>query len=109
MSNKRGKKLISGRERKKALSKIRIISVAAAVLLIAAIAIAAAAYTKKTGKSGSGKSDPAEEAGGGLAFPYEFADGKLKAASLFQYSGLNPDCNNEEGEDKHGKQNINRA
>lgn len=109
MSNKRGKKLISGRERKKALSKIRIISVAAAVLLIAAIAIAAAAYTKKTGKSGSGKSDPAEEAGGGLAFPYEFADGKLKVDSLFQYSGLNPDCDNEEGENIAALEIVNQS
>ena len=32
-------------------------------------------------------------------FPCELADGKLKVTSLFQYTGLNPDCNNEEGED----------
>ena len=109
MSNKRRKKLIPGRERKEALSKIRIISVVVAVILIAAIAIAAAAYTRKAGKSGNGKSDPAEEAGGDLIFPYEFADGKLKVDSLFQYSGLNPDCNNEEGEDIAALEIVNQS
>lgn len=31
-------------------------------------------------------------------FPYELEDGKLVVESLFQYSGFNPDCGDEEGE-----------
>lgn len=31
-------------------------------------------------------------------FPYELEEGKLEVTSLFQYSGSNPDCGDEEGE-----------
>lgn len=34
-----------------------------------------------------------------LTFPYELEDGKLELTSIFQFTGFNPDCNNEEGED----------
>ena len=94
MSNKRRKKHTPGRKRKKALSKIWIISVVVEVILIAGIA-KAAAYIRKMEKSGSGEPDSVGETGERITFPYELADGKMKAASLFQYSGLNPDCNNE--------------
>ena len=108
MSNKRRKKHTPGRKRKKALSKIWIISVVVAVILIAVIAIAAA-YIRKMEKSGSEKPDSAREMGERITFPYELADGKLKAASLFQYSGLNPDCNNEEGEDIAALEIVNQS
>lgn len=109
MNNKKRRKHISGRKRRKTLSKIWIISVIAAAILIAVIAIAAAVYTRKAEKSGSGKPDSAEETGEGLAFPYELAEGKLQVASLFQYSGLNPDCNNEEGEDIAALEIVNQS
>lgn len=35
----------------------------------------------------------------GLEFPYKLEDGKLEVASVFQFTGINPDCNDEEGED----------
>ena len=35
----------------------------------------------------------------GLEFPYEFEEEKLSMESLFQYSGINPDAQNEECED----------
>lgn len=108
MSNRR-KKRIPGRKKKKSLSKTWTIAAIAVAVLIAAIAIAAAAYTRKAGKAGSDKSDPAEETGGELTFPYELAEGKLKADSLFQYSGLNPDCNNEEGEDIAALEIVNQS
>ena len=108
MSNKRRKKHTPGRKSKKALSKIWIISVVVAAILIAAIAIAAA-YIRKMEKSGSEKPDSAREMGERITFPYELADGKLKAASLFQYSGLNPDCNNEEGEDIAALEIVNQS
>lgn len=34
----------------------------------------------------------------GLSFPYTLADGKLEVTSIFQYSGGNPDCDDEMGE-----------
>lgn len=34
-----------------------------------------------------------------LQFPYQLEDGKLEVTSLFQFTGFNPDCNGEEGED----------
>lgn len=108
MSNKRRKMHTPGRKRKKALSKIWIISVVVAVILIAVIAIAAA-YIRKMEKSGSEKPDSVGETGERITFPYELADGKLKAASLFQYSGLNPDCNNEEGEDIAALEIVNQS
>lgn len=108
MSNKKRRKRISGQKGRKSLPKIWIISVIVAAILIAAIAIAAV-YTKKVRKSDSGKSDFAEETGEGLAFPYELADGKLQATSLFQYSGLNPDCNNEEGENTAALEIVNQS
>ena len=108
MSNKRRKKRTPGRKSKKALSKIWIISVVVAAILIAVIAIAAA-YIKKMEKSGSEKPDSAGEMGERIPFPYELADGKLKVASLFQYSGLNPDCNNEEGEDIAALEIVNQS
>lgn len=108
MSNKRRKKRTPGRKSKKALSKIWIISVVVAAILIAAIAIAAA-YIRKMEKSGSEKPDSAGEMGERITFPYELADGKLKVASLFQFSGLNPDCNNEEGEDIAALEIVNQS
>ena len=108
MSNKRRKKRTPGRKSKKALSKIWIISVVVAAILIAVIAIAAA-YIKKMEKSGSEKPDSAGEMGERITFPYELADGKLKVASLFQYSGLNPDCNNEEGDDIAALEIVNQS
>ena len=108
MSNKKRRKRISGQKGRKSLPKIWIISVIVAAILIAAIAIAAV-YTKKVRKSDSGKSDFAEETGEGLAFPYELADGKLQATSLFQYSGLTPDCNNEEGENTAALEIVNQS
>lgn len=108
MSNKRRKKRTPGRKSKKALSKIWIISVVVAAILIAVIAIAAA-YIKKMEKSGSEKPDSAGEMGERITFPYELAEGKLQAASLFQYSGLNPDCNNEEGEDIAALEIVNQS
>lgn len=33
-----------------------------------------------------------------IALPYTLADGKLEVGSLFQSSGINPDCGNQEGD-----------
>jgi len=112
MSNKKNRKHTSGRRGKhKRISPVVLfIVVAVAAVVIAFIAIAAAVYTSDSGKSGNRQDIPEEEQQAeGLAFPYELAEGKLQAASLFQYSGLNPDCNNEEGEDIAALEIVNQS
>lgn len=39
-----------------------------------------------------------EKAEKGIEFPYILDDNQLEIESVFQYSGMNPDCNEEEGE-----------
>ena len=43
--------------------------------------------------------ESSEEADDGLEFPYLLDDDQLQVDSLFQYSGVNPDAQNEENED----------
>ena len=40
--------------------------------------------------------------GPGIAFPYELGEGGLAVDSLFQFTGFNPDCGNQEGENVAG-------
>ena len=98
MSNKRRRKHIPGRKRKKALSKIWIISVIAAAILIAVIAIAAACNTKNKSSSSEENSYADGQKDQGLIFPYELEDGRLSIDSIFQFTGFNPDNGNAEGE-----------
>lgn len=96
--HQRGKKMASSYFLKGRKKKIIL-----AAVVIGVIAVVAVAYIFWNNISGKRDADTnsAEnvQQDSGLAFPYELADGKLKVNSLFQYSGLNPDCNNEEGED----------
>lgn len=99
-----------GRKKKRSFP-VKGLIIAAAVLLIAAVA-AAVVYSMKSGENSqkAAKEEGEEEQQAeGLAFPYELAEGKLQAASLFQYSGLNPDCNNEEGEDIAALEIVNQS
>lgn len=45
------------------------------------------------------QTEPSEETDTGLEFPYLLDDDKIQVDSLFQYSGINPDAQNEECED----------
>lgn len=53
-----------------------------------------------------GKSEKKEP---GLTFPYQLEEGKLEVASLFQFTGTNPDCNNENGENIAALQVSNKS
>lgn len=44
-----------------------------------------------------------------ITFPYQIPDQELEIESLFQYSGLNPDCADEEGEEIGAIQVVNRS
>lgn len=98
MSNKKRRKGTSGRKERKALSKIWILSVTGAVILITVIAIAAAYSTKNKHSSSSEKIDADAQQKNGLTFPYELEDGQLSIDSIFQFTGFNPDNESAEGE-----------
>lgn len=80
--------------------KIFIIAGIAAAVLIAAAVIWGLFGSRSSGTA-SGKQ--------GLEFPYELADGKLKAVSLFQSSVVNPDCGDTMGEDIASLEVINQS
>lgn len=86
--------------RNRAKRKIPVKGIIAGIVIIVVIAIAVLiAYSMQRAGIEESKISETDQQENVLVFPYELADGKLKATSLFQYSGLNPDCNNEEGED----------
>lgn len=69
------------------------------VLLMAVLLTAAACSKEKTQENSSDSNVEEEKEQAGLEFPYELEDGKLEVDSVFQFSGTNPDCSNEDGED----------
>lgn len=44
-----------------------------------------------------------------VEFPYSLEDGKIEVRSLFQYSGMNPDCKDESGEDIASLEIVNKS
>lgn len=53
--------------------------------------------------------DRAEEQEEGLEFPYMLENGKLEIGSVFQFTGTNPDCNDEECEEVGAIQLLNAS
>lgn len=52
---------------------------------------------------------PAITMASALQFPYTLEDGKLNVETIFQYTGMNPDCNWEDGENIAGIQLVNTS
>lgn len=44
-----------------------------------------------------------------ITFPYSLENGKIEVSSLFQYSGMNPDCNDESEEDIASLEVVNKS
>lgn len=86
-----------------------------AAAIIAAIIIIAQSYKRLSDTeaeapdviTSSADAERTEEPG--LQFPYELDGGKLIISSLFQYTGLNPDCGDEEGEDIAALEIVNQS
>lgn len=90
-----------------------------AVLLVAAVSFLAAPWKvsdpaeETTDQEGSRR----EEQGNAsetdkekaLEFPYSLDGGKLEVMSLFQYTGMNPDCNDKSGKDIASLEIINQS
>lgn len=68
-----------------------------AILILAAV-IAATVHKQNVEKEQE-KAKKQQELEKGLEFPYKLEKGKLEVASVFQFTGINPDCNDEDGED----------
>lgn len=79
------------------------------VILIGVIAaiIHKKGIEKNETKEAEEKIEDEEEVG--INFPYELEDGKIEIDSLFQFSGNNPDCGDEEGENIAALSVINKS
>lgn len=66
--------------------------------LLAVVLLIAACNKEKT-QENSSVSETEETKQTSVEFPYKLDDGKLEVESVFQYSGMNPDCEDEEGDD----------
>lgn len=74
-----------------------VLIISAAVIIIAAVLILIMMQTTGAGADPDKMTNMKQEEEG-LAFPYELEDGELVVDSIFQFTGLNPDCDNQEGE-----------
>lgn len=88
MNKKKGSE---GKKNKKIMILLAVI-----IILAAMGAVIFALRNADAEKKDDGQSDAQDKTG--ITFPYELEDGKLVITSLFQYDGMNPDCDNEEGE-----------
>lgn len=75
----------------------KIVKLLVVVLVLAIVALIAVVGWKMKEDKNAAEAEKSEEVQE-LEFPYELEDGKLVIDSVFQFSGSNPDCNDEEGE-----------
>lgn len=96
MSNKKKKQ----RKGKKIEKNKKIISMVlgAILILLLILLIALICHNKNLGKIENAQ-EKKQEKTVGITFPYKLADGELEVDSLFQFTGTNPDCGDEDGED----------
>lgn len=70
------------------------------LVIIAALLVLALLVWKLVDRvGGDPQPDASPSAAPGLTLPYVLEDGKLELTAVFQYTGDNPDCNDETGED----------
>ena len=79
--------------------------------VVLAAAVLAGCGSAASGQSGASVAqsapaatpEPTPTPNPGLSWPYVVEDGNLQVDSLFQYSGINPDCDGEMGDDIEGR------
>lgn len=69
------------------------------VILAVALLLLAFLVWKLVDRVGETQPDASPSPEAGLALPYALEDGKLEVTAVFQYTGDNPDCSDEAGED----------
>lgn len=89
------------RRKKKKRGFAWLLGVLVVLILILLLVIGLIVYKKsdKRGENDNINIDQTEKQDEELVFPYRLDDGKLEVESVFRYSGINPDCEDEEGED----------
>lgn len=91
---------IKDRRRRRRARKFRNICIIAVIVIILIVFLAVLLKTigskKDADKQGENLTQEIVKL---VEFPYELEDGTLEVSSLFQYTGMNPDCNDEAGED----------
>lgn len=77
-----------------------ILAILLVVILLGTILYCSKAKNRKDSTATDQEQPPVEEQEPkeAITFPYTLEDGELEIEALFQYSGMNPDCNDEEGE-----------
>lgn len=100
-------KNVKKRKKKHGISK-RVWGILGISTLILVLSIGVFVYKQNEAEK---KEDAAKEElmKNGLAFPYELDDGKLVVDSVFQYTGLNMDCEDQECEDTGAIQITNKS
>lgn len=76
------------------IKKIWIFVIITVILLLLFVMLWKVAGSKKT-EDKQGNETTRQQ----IEFPYNLEDGKIEVTSLFQYTGMNPDCKDEFGED----------
>ncbi|MCI6019052.1 MAG: hypothetical protein MRZ59_09435 [Clostridiales bacterium] len=107
---KKGHKKTSGKKR-----AVKII-VAALLILLAVFIIAFLIWNFMNPETEEdeeirtvSQSEMTVEEENGMSFPCVMEDGRLEAKSIFQYSGNNPDCNDESGENIVSLEMVNQS
>ena len=81
--------------RRKTGKKQKCIMIALAVVLIVLLIWAAIVYRESSKEKKAEETKEEQQ----ITFPYELEDGKLQIDSLFQFTGTNPDCEDQECEE----------
>lgn len=102
VSNKKNSK-----KRKNKRKKISIV-LGTILILLLILLIVVIWHNKNLEKIENAQKKEQEETAG-ISFPYELEDGKLEVDSLFQFTGTNPDCGDEDGEDIAALTVINKS
>lgn len=112
--NRRG----SARRRRERNRKILILLAVVLVLVLIVVGVIVFLTGKSpdetkeqdaAGSEAAAENAEEEEQQRGLQFPYELEDGKLVVASLFQSDIMNPDCNDEMGEEIASLEIVNQS
>lgn len=91
---------MSGRRRNRTSEKRgRVLLIAGAILALLVLALVIWKLTDRSGEEDPLPPEATPTAAAGLSLPYSLEDGRLEISSVFQYTGDNPDCGDEAGED----------
>lgn len=98
MGNKKSQQKRRRASRKRKQKRKNLIIFLGLFLIIAAIVLVALIVVNKRNTDAEKAEQKKELEENGVSFPYKLDEDKLEIASVFQYSGTNPDCDDEDCE-----------